>query len=183
MSDTQQSTERKTLTAIVKASSFDEPKAGGKCISVTFKFKGDKPEGFTNATFKALAHTDTWKVEDFADDETFSEVTWEVQPPAAGKEANGPTYWLMKYAGKEKAAYVPKLGGGGKGGGYVKTAEEIHSASICGIIKSAMEYSSVQCADIGNYPACFDTIANAALEKYWASMAKAKATHALKDAA
>lgn len=164
----EQTNERRTLTAIVKASSYEEPKPGGKCISVTFKFRGDKPEGFTNPTFKALANTDTWSVADFEDDTKEAEVTWEVQPPAPGKEANGNTYWLMKWNGKEKAPYTPTSKG--KGGGYVKTAEEIHSASVCGIIKTSLEATKGIIEDPKDFETKFDSIASVAIDKYLAAM-------------
>lgn len=174
----QQSTERKSITAICKASSYELPKTEtGKCISVTFKLKGEKPEGFTNPTFKALAHKETWTEADFADDEAYAEVTWEVQPPKEGEESKGPTYWLSKWNGKERAAYVPKAGGNGgrSGGGYTKTPAEIHSSSICGILKTSIEISSTQCNDISDYAQTFDTVANSAIDKYFASIAKVNA--------
>lgn len=162
--------ERRTLTAIVKASSYEEPKAGGKCISVTFKFKGDRPEGFNNPTFKALANIDTWSVADFEDDSKEMEVTWEVQPPAPGKEANGNTYWLMKWNGKEKAPYVSNNKNKGGGGGYVKTAEEIHSASVCGIIKTSAEVTKAIIEDPKDYEEKFEIVSSAAIEKYLTAM-------------
>lgn len=68
--------------------------------------------------------------------------------------------WLKSFGGSK-----PKYGGGGGGGRQFtpKTPEEIHSASICGIVKSCIEFS-----EAGN----FDEFCDQAVAAYMRGMSK-----------
>lgn len=134
MSDNTQPKELGKHTVKVKIEGWKPPEAGKKLGWVKF-------EGWDKSVKCFL---DSW--ESFGckvGDEDQAEVEF-LEEEYQGKPQM--VYFLRGWAGKKSGG--GGRGGAGRGGGswQPKTAEEIHSASVCGIIKSAFEY----CASLGN---------------------------------
>jgi hypothetical protein len=86
----------------------------------------------------------------------------------AGK--NGNEGWINSFGGVVQG----QRGGGGGGGRQFtpKTPAEIHSASLCGCVKTAFEYAAVRgITDFGE----IGKLADLAFAAYWRGIAKAGA--------
>ncbi len=167
---TQNQTSSYTFTA--KLISLDEPRNNAKNYTLGIKIVGDAPEGsgYGKGIIKVLMDPKVWDVATVtkqAEEEAEGEITVE----KVTKEGGDHFTVLSKWGGVTKAPYEGgDRKGGGSGKGYTpRTPEEIHSASITGIIKSAFDAA----ANTGKITAA-DELIDLGVSKYFEAMDKAK---------
>lgn len=167
---TQNQTSSYTFTA--KLISLDEPRNNAKNYTLGIKIVGEAPEGsgYGKGIIKVLMDPKVWDVATVtkqAEEEAEGEITVE----KVTKEGGDHFTVLSSWGGVTKPPYESgERKGGGSGKGYTpRTPEEIHSASITGLIKSALDAS----ASVGELDGVGKLI-DLAIEKYWTAMDKAK---------
>jgi hypothetical protein len=171
--DQQQITKKATITEV------NAPKEGSHFASITVLLsdKEGLPAGY-GKTPKLLVDTKVWSLESLEKDmkeELESELTFEISVKDKGN-----TNWLIKWNGKEKEPFQPKSKSGGKGG-YSKTPEEIHAASIGGIVKSSLEATASLGVKAEGFIDSFNAISQAAITTYYKGIDVAKQLSAPKS--
>lgn len=168
----QQQNQTSSYTFTAKLISLDEPRNNAKNYTLGIKIVGDAPEGsgYGKGIVKVLMDPKVWDVATItkqAEEETEGEITVE----KVIKEGGDHFTVLSSWGGITKPAY--EGGGGNKGGGgksyQPRSAEEIHTSAICGIIKSAFDAA----ANTGKITAA-DELIDLGLAKYFDAMDKVK---------